>query len=375
MTLAVGKFHSYPHPVLKPLPVDHAPNFPSLTLLQAQLNANASSVPYGIGQNLAVLTMTPAVYTTLHPDVAFVVPVHPGVAPVYTAGMPSAEFTSLTIVYNNQLAEFELYMSTDIALLAMIFAAVPDSFLTDLCDPILLYHGQTTLTVLNHLWTTYGTLLGPDMDANHATLVSAWNPNDPIISLFTRMKKCAIIAAQGEEPIPDRSLVRIGLKILQDSGLFAHGLNVWATFPAAERTFANFQIFFKARDIERRNDSTTGSLGYSNAVTTAPPAITQATHDANADVIRLTAELAIAKRAARGDEPPPISRRTQRAPFDYSTPPVHYCWTHGTGYNPRHTSATCNARTTNPLHKIEATLLNKLGGSNRVASYTPPATA
>jgi hypothetical protein len=155
-----------------------------------------------------------------------------------------------------------------------------------------------------------------------------------------------------------------------------------ATAPSVERTFANFQIFFQARDIERRNDSTIGSIGYSNAATTAPPdlttaqlAVTRATHDA--DVIRLTAELAIAMRAASGNEPPPSPSvaALNVSPFDYSKPPVHYCLTHGTGYNTRHTSATCNACTTNPLHKVEATLIDKLGGSNWVASYTPPATA
>ena len=43
-----------------------------------------------------------------------------------------------------------------------------------------------------------------------------------------------------------------------------------------------------------------------------------------------------------------------------------YCWSHGLGRNPKHTSELCN----NPLdgHKKEATLDNMMGGNNNIAS-------
>ena len=45
---------------------------------------------------------------------------------------------------------------------------------------------------------------------------------------------------------------------------------------------------------------------------------------------------------------------------------LFYCWSHGLGRNPKHTSESCNS----PLegHKKEATLDNMMGGCNNIAS-------
>lgn len=40
----------------------------------------------------------------------------------------------------------------------------------------------------------------------------------------------------------------------------------------------------------------------------------------------------------------------------------HYCWSHGRTYNSSHTSRSC--RTQKPGHKKDATLHNRMGGSN-----------
>lgn len=45
---------------------------------------------------------------------------------------------------------------------------------------------------------------------------------------------------------------------------------------------------------------------------------------------------------------------------------MFYCWTHGLGFNPKHTSCTCNSKAEG--HRDEATVKKRLGGSNRIMS-------
>jgi hypothetical protein len=44
--------------------------------------------------------------------------------------------------------------------------------------------------------------------------------------------------------------------------------------------------------------------------------------------------------------------------------PVFYCWSHGLGKNPAHTSKTCSNK--KDKHVTEATLMDRRGGSDRI---------
>ena len=48
-----------------------------------------------------------------------------------------------------------------------------------------------------------------------------------------------------------------------------------------------------------------------------------------------------------------------------SDPPgLHYCWTHGLGCDPTHTSTTCNSRAEG--HQAQATVYNMMGGNSSI---------
>jgi hypothetical protein len=205
------------------------------------------------------------------------------------------------------------------------------------------YANVTTLTILEHLTTNYGTLSTDDLNNNINKLNEDWSPSDPIETIFTRIRECRTFA-QYDDPITEASAVRIAIQMVERSGVFGDAIKDWRKKANAEKTLANFFTDFRAADLERSRTATTRSAGYHNraaAATTTP---------------------AVAPTAA--------GRST--------IPTLAYCWLHGAGNNPEHTSATCKTPTVG--HRCEATWDNMLGGNNLIrrkrhekATYVPPA--
>ena len=82
---------------------------------------------------------------------------------------------------------------------------------------------------------------------------------------------------------------------------------------------------------------------------------------ANAGYHGAHAAIGIAAAAKETKAPPTVENGVN---FLYDNVNLYYCWTHGLGLNPTHTSATC----THPAdgHKEVATLMKRMGGSGRI---------
>jgi hypothetical protein len=317
-----GIITNFPHAVLTPLP-NERPTQQLLHHLHREINANAASVHSNRGNGALghlALVVPEETYLNISNGVLFEPPVNPGAAPTHAPLATGAQISETNRQFLANLTEFRTFIQTEAALKKQLIQAVPLAFISQIQDDLLGFAPITTLEILTHLDTTYGTLTTDDLDRNITQLHKDWNPTEPLETLFQQIRKCIIFAAT-TDPISEPTAVRAGLSNLQKSGLFTDALRDWRKRPTAEHTFDNFRLHFTLADQERHRSPTTRSAGYH-------------TPSANAAI-------------------------TSTPPTESLTP-AFYCWSHGLGYNPSHTSPNC--RSPAPGHQKQATLSNMCGG-------------
>ena len=352
-------------PVLTPFPPNLAPSFPTLNTLQTELNANAQGIRSSAGglYGLLSLTMSPAKYATLPNVIAFIAPVDPGDTPVHLPGATQPVITEGNRAHLVQKAIYEKYQDTDTALKTLLLSVCPDLYLEALKQPQIGYGARTTLELLTHLWASYGKIEPSHLWENEKRMKTAWHPTEPIEKLFSQLKATFEVAIAGNAGITEVAVVRIGYQIIMDTGLFKQELKEWRGKPEVEHTLINFNIFFKAANIDRL--ATTADGGFHSANVSASFVSSPITHLSAAapvsDYTALKLELAQLKKQFQaankksGGDTTPATGNT-------------YCWTHGWSKNISHTSQTCKSKAAG--HKDEATTDNTMGGSQKV--WTAP---
>jgi hypothetical protein len=373
------------------------PTFKSLTTFQKAINQQALAIPSTRGDGALghlILVISAADYLIVSTGATpFVVPTNPGSVPVQIANSTGPQIIETNRAHAIELAEYNLYLNTATILKNIIINNVPEHFIVTLQHPITQYARVTPLQLMEHLWTTYGTITSDDLTTNYDRMTAPWNPPTPIENLFDQLKLGQEYAGEGGEPIDTRQLMRIGYNLIQQTGLFETSCREWRNKPTADKTYATFQIFFTKEDADRKvNSPTSAGAGYANSVQDivhqelanyieqypvqhtdpqqpiAPPP--PATPSANAGVtlddikklIQATMTNTPNDRRRRSSQPrsnPPGPLVAQG--LDSDGVPVSYCWTHGTTTNLRHTSKSCSRKAEG--HKDDATFTNQLGGS------------
>jgi hypothetical protein len=216
-----------------------------------------------------------------------------------------------------------------------LLQAVNNTYIAALEDRLFGYDDVTPRTIMQHLVLTYGTLTIDDLENNRVLLAAAWNPDDPIETLWARLKACQDYATGTTEATTDDTAMRLTLRAIETTGVHASDCASWRKKTPVDRTLANFKMHFSAANDERCRQLTTTTAGYHGA------------HQATA-------------------QPPPVARpqaNSAAEPTHIQLPPgkkMYYCWSHGLGTNRAHTSAQCQNKKDG--HKDTATADNMLGG-------------
>lgn len=376
-------YSEFPVPVTYPIR-DRSPASDAfqLLLLQKELNANAMSVHSARGGGLhghLTLTVTNARYAVITNAVQpFVVPPAPPADPIIPAAATVAQISEAVRQHHEQLRVFQQYHDTDKALVRLIIAAGPDTYIQALADPELGYAQVTALALLTHLKDTYGTLTTADRDTNLSRMTAPWGPPLPIEALFTQLEHGQRLADLANEPIANSQLARMGQTLLLKTGLYPDGCREWRLLPDAQQTWPAFKAHFARQERDRQETSTSATAGYAGAAfallaptpsTPEPPQLSDSPPSANAlynlptgaDLTALLTELArLRLQQTPAPSPPPASHPLK-------TPPRGYCWTHGSTPNASHTSATCHHKAEG--HVDAATWRHKQGGNP--GAYVP----
>ena len=381
-------------------PLEGNPTHTYLTDLNGYLNACAASVHCDLGNGKVgylALTAQPATFT-LACATPFIHPTHPGATLTLPDPAPtSAVIGTLTRAHKENLRLFNEYNSVDKSCKKILFSLIPEAYYRSFKNKYTGFSAVSCLTILTHLWTTYGILQDYEVQDNDQMMKQPITA-ETLFEDFIEQIEVAVEAVASQVPYTDQQIVSIAFSLVETSGLYHDGAKEWRRKPAIDKTWKNFKSFF-AREFrkERAVTRTSQTGGYAqfcaqtdqaNAavqqqmqenhtqalanLATATAADRQAVTTLTATNAQLTAELATVTATiatlrrklsalptgrSRTPETPPNTNSNVRASLD----PNGYCWTHGYRVSTEHTGHTCNNCA--PGHKKEATRSNTMGGS------------
>ena len=154
---------------------------------------------------------------------------------------------------------------------------------------------------------TYGNITAKDLEKNCNALKAAWNPEDDIASLWTRVRECQDFAANTAKPITAETAMLLILDALTDSGVMGPYINEWKRRGTATQTNGEFKAHFDRANKVRVEELTASRVGFhtANAATVPPDSATTS---------------------------PAVSDTTMSVRVD-NLVNMFYCWTHGLGKN------------------------------------------
>jgi hypothetical protein len=231
--------------------------------------------------------------------------------------------------------------------------------------------------MLDHLFETYGSITAVDLEINFEHMRRAWDPQQPVETLFKQIQDCADYSEAGGVPIGPSQQINVGYAKIFATGHFMSACSRWNKKPAADRTCTNFKSHFATahhqhKQMQGETDANAGYNSVNAAMTQSEDHMAEATIGALANLATATA----ADRGVVADLTQANSRLVKqleenaselrelkvllnqdrcdrRGPRSSTSSASNYCWTHGYKVGKTQTSLTCN--TGNPGHKAEAT--------------------
>jgi hypothetical protein len=238
--------------------------------------------------------------------------------------------------------------------------------------------------MLDHLFGTYGNITAVDLEINFEQMRRAWDPQQPVESLFKQIQDCADYAEAGGVLIGQPQQINVGYAKILATGHFMSACRRWNEKPLADKTWAQFKAHFSAahRQHKQMQGESAATAGYHSA-----NAAVGQTEDQMAEAtIGALANLATATAADRGmvatfteanarlvkqleDNSNELrelkalikkERFEKRGQRSFNPLPKKYCWTHGYKVANTHTSLNCNFPKQG--HKRESTRMDNMGG-------------
>jgi hypothetical protein len=385
---------SFPHPIIPA--IQGLPTYESITDVTRLLNANAASVHSELGDGQLghlPLTISTAVYATLS-AIPFVAPANPGTAPVLPNAGTAIQIGAAIRDHTEALRLWREYKNVDAALKQQLISTVDCLYVRTLQHRHTGFANVTTRALIRHLLATYGNITPQDLAHNDAKFRAAYDPSQPIETLFSQIEDTMDFADAGGSPYTATQIVTNAYSIVFTTGLFPEACREWRRSPAADQTWAIFKTSFaEAHQDLRLATGTTQTSGYHSAnqamdtfvtdtadafanLATATTSDRQMLADLTASNKKLTEQIAEKdKEIARlnsanrnnggnngnngnhGNNDRGNNRESTRRRYNNT----NYCWTHGWDIARNHTSQSCRFPDTG--HVREATRTDTMAGS------------
>jgi hypothetical protein len=249
-------------------------------------------------------------------------------------------------------------------------------YLDILNDNMVGYANTTSRDMLDQLFETYGNITAVNLEINFEHTRRAWDPQQPVESLFKQIQKCADYSEAGGFLIGHPKQINVGYASIFATGHFMSARRRWNEKHTIKKTWTQFKSHFAAahrqhKQMQGESAATAGYHSANAAVAHTEDNMAEATIGALANlatataadrgvVVALTqANARLAKQLEENSNDQERSAKRGLRSFKPST--TNYCWTHGFKLGSAHTSLT--SKTQKPGHKKEATRENNMGGS------------
>jgi hypothetical protein len=380
---------SFPHSILPT--VEGEPDYQTIHATRKFLQANSRAIDTHLGGgtsgNLGLI-ISDASYSMIAPPTAgeptlWETPNASGRAPATTDGT-AAQISAARHLWEEDVQTYQKYTSVQQALKKQIISVFEPMYLDILNDNIVGYANISARDMLDHIFENYGNITAVDLEINFEHMRRAWDPQQPVETLFKQIQDCDAYLEAGGVPIVRSQQINVGYAKVFATGHFMSACHRWNEKPAAEKTWTHFKSHFSAthRQHKRMQGESSATSGYHSAnasmtqnedqmaeatigalanlatATAADIGVVAALTQANSRLVKQLEETSYELRefkALVNQE-----RRDKRGPRGFNPSSSNYCWTHGYKFGKTHTSLTCNTPKTG--HKAEATRADNMGG-------------
>jgi hypothetical protein len=239
---------SFPHPVLPTVQGD--PDYQTIHASRKFLQANSRAIDTHLGGgtlgHLGLIISDPY-YAMIVPTkdagpTLWTSPQAPGRAPANTDGT-AAQISAARHILEEDIQTYRTCTSVQQALKKQCFEPI---YLDILNDKMVGYTNISARDMLDHLFETYGNITVVDLEINFEHMRRAWDPQQPVESLFKQIQDCADYSEAGGVLIGHPQQINVGYANIFATGHFMSACRWWNEKHAIEKTWTQLKTHFAA---------------------------------------------------------------------------------------------------------------------------------
>jgi hypothetical protein len=197
---------SFPHTIFPT--VEGGPDYQTIHTTRKFLQANSRAIDTHLGGGTLGhlgLIISDASYSNIAPTTAgepklWETPNAPGRAPATTDGT-AAQISAARHVWEEDVQTYRTCTSVQQALKMQIISVFEPMYLEILNENMVGYANISARDMLDHLLETYNNITSVDLEINFEHMRRAWDPQQPVETLFKQIQDCADYSEAGGVPI------------------------------------------------------------------------------------------------------------------------------------------------------------------------------
>jgi hypothetical protein len=264
---------SSPHPILPT--VQGEPDYHTIHSIRKLLCANARSIESHLGGGalghlsiiISIVTYTPVAHA--HP---WVNPESPGGDPNEIIGGASAALLAECHHWEEAVSIFRTWKTVEQALEKQIITAFEPMYLEIINNDIFGFANTTARYMLDHLFLSYGSITAVDLEHNWENMRKAWDPHQPMESLFKQIQDCVDYAEAGGITISEAQKLQTAYAKISATRIFHSDCRHWNDRLPAEKTWNAFKTHFAMayRQHKQMQGQKAAASGHANAAVAQP---------------------------------------------------------------------------------------------------------
>jgi hypothetical protein len=263
---------SFPHPVLPTVQVE--PDYQTIHATRKSLQANSRAIDTHLSEGTLGhlgLIISDASYAMIAPKTdtgptLWISPQAPGRAPANTDGT-AAQISAACHVWEEDVQTYRTYTSVQQALKKQIISVFEPIYLDVLNDNMVGFANISARDMLDHLFSTYGNITVVDLEINFENMRRAWDPQQPVESLFKRIQYCADYYEAGGVLIGHPQKINVGYAKIFSTCHFMSACRRWKEKHHIEKTWTQFKSHFAAAHHQHKQmqGESAATAGYHSA--------------------------------------------------------------------------------------------------------------
>jgi hypothetical protein len=233
---------SFPHRVLPS--VQGEPDYQTIHATRKFLQANSQAIDTHLGGGTLGhlgLIISDASYAMIDPTTneeptLWVTTNAPGRAPATTDGA-AAQISAALHMWEEDVQTYRACTSVQQALKKQIISVFETIYLDILNDNMVGYANISARGMLDNLFETYGNITAVDLEINFENMRRAWDPQQPLETLFKQIQDCADYSEAGGVLIGHPQHINVGYTKIFATGHFMSTCRRWNEKPTAEKTY------------------------------------------------------------------------------------------------------------------------------------------